>query len=741
MPDFQEIKFTVDSELLRELGERLVGRQYIALAELVKNSFDADATRVVIRIRPKSIEVSDNGHGMTYEDFATRWMRVGSTHKVEEVRSPGLGRPLTGSKGVGRLAVQFLASALELISVPSKARIRPGCRRAKLRAMVDWDAAVQAQDLTSATAQYSLTDPRSKSFPLDKPHGTTVRLKRLKHDWSPKEFEALAREVWFLQPPFRGLATATSGAASDFDVVLSSPDPDAVSLFQTQMARILDLYSSRLVGRLLPQHNSPQRKVQLSLQLEGQPAAPYEYSIPIRNGDRCLLDTLEFEIRIFTLQHRQPYGIPVQQARDYMEQWGGVHIYDAGFRIPYAGPDADWLRLEFDHSHRLTQSQLLPPELNVPMGLNFLPTNSRVLGVVRVDTTHEARVASLRSPPSAQYLQIQVSRDRLIGNDAFHQLRDAVRFALDYYAIRLATLRLEEKAATGDVETPRSLVEGVWEILEQHEKEIPHSIATKLRTELSRTIDSVREQSEWSTNHAGLLGAMATIGATAVAFDHQFHQQLTILEHHAASLDKAIGESSEATKLVGGHLERIKGWIRAARATRTIFSPITDERNRTARGRFRARRVVQRISRNMDPLLRGVTVDPTAIDPTLLLPEATYPVWMAVFHNVFLNASNAMLDSPRKRIGVSSFESASRRGIRVQDTGVGMDLAKAQDLFRPLERALDISSERRALGYGGAGLGLAIVRMLATDLRAEVRFVKPTQPFTTCFELAWEETG
>ena len=68
-PELKEIHFTVDSELLRELGERLVGRQYIALAELVKNSYDADASRVEIRIQDDCIEVSDNGHGMTYEDF------------------------------------------------------------------------------------------------------------------------------------------------------------------------------------------------------------------------------------------------------------------------------------------------------------------------------------------------------------------------------------------------------------------------------------------------------------------------------------------------------------------------------------------------------------------------------------------------------------------------------------------------------------------------------------------------
>ena len=43
-----DYKFTVDAELLRELGERLVGRPHIALAELIKNSYDADATKVEI---------------------------------------------------------------------------------------------------------------------------------------------------------------------------------------------------------------------------------------------------------------------------------------------------------------------------------------------------------------------------------------------------------------------------------------------------------------------------------------------------------------------------------------------------------------------------------------------------------------------------------------------------------------------------------------------------------------------
>ena len=382
MPARNTISFSVDSELLRELGERLVGRQYIALAELVKNSFDADATKVEIRIQEDCIEVADNGHGMSFADLRDRWMRVGSTHKSKQAISPEFKRPLTGSKGVGRLAVQFLSSELELTSVPKKSRVPVGSAPEEMLVIVDWDSAVHAGDLTQATAEYDLSEPNAH-FPSEMPHGTTVRLSKLKHEWSPKEFELLAREVWFLQPPFRSLTRSAKNEGTGFQVNLSSSDDKAVAAFNTQMSSILDLYRSRIVGRLEPEENpdsnSGKRTIQMSLELEREPAQGYRYEIPVNSTDQCLIDGLEFEIRIFNLQHRQAYGIPVQQARKYLADYGGVHIYDAGFRIPYAGAEADWLGLEIAHSHRLHASQLLPAELNVPTGLNDLPTNSRVM--------------------------------------------------------------------------------------------------------------------------------------------------------------------------------------------------------------------------------------------------------------------------------------------------------------------------------------------------------------------------
>ena len=123
----------------------------------------------------------------------------------------------------------------------------------------------------------------------------------------------------------------------------------------------------------------------------------------------------------------------------------------------------------------------------------------------------------------------------------------------------------------------------------------------------------------------------------------------------------------------------------------------------------------------------------------LLLPKASLVEWSAIFQNVFINAFNAMADSERREIEVSSSISGERRRVIVQDTGCGVDLESAEELFKPLVRKLKTSPERRALGYGGTGLGLTIVDLVASNLGCKVAFVEPTSAFSTAFAVSWRE--
>src|SRR5271155_3613817 len=111
--------FTVDASLLRELGEKLIGRAHIALAELVKNSYDADAANCRIEFGDNQIVISDDGTGISESEFHQYWMRIGTTHKVKE-GFPKAGRSLAGPKRVGPLSVQFLADEMTLESNSEK---------------------------------------------------------------------------------------------------------------------------------------------------------------------------------------------------------------------------------------------------------------------------------------------------------------------------------------------------------------------------------------------------------------------------------------------------------------------------------------------------------------------------------------------------------------------------------------------------------------------------------------------
>jgi len=93
--------FRVSPEVLLPLGVEQLQDPALAVLELVKNSWDADATKVKVLIeghRSKGkIVVADNGHSMTTSDFTDRWLVIGASHKRREETSEN-GRPLIGGK-------------------------------------------------------------------------------------------------------------------------------------------------------------------------------------------------------------------------------------------------------------------------------------------------------------------------------------------------------------------------------------------------------------------------------------------------------------------------------------------------------------------------------------------------------------------------------------------------------------------------------------------------------------------
>lgn len=720
-----QLNFSVDAALLRELGERLVGQRHIALAELIKNSYDADATRVVVRLFEDRIEVEDNGQGMDLSEFKNFWMRIGSPHKEHNRLSRKRERSVTGSKGVGRLSVQFLAHQIELITV-SDQNIN-----SELRAFVDWDNAVQQEDLTQATAKYFQTTT-STSFPDNKAHGTKLILHMLKHKWKVKDIENLARELWTLQPP------QIFGLSSGFVIDLIAPSyPKAAEHFQKQMEAVFDLWDARIIGELLDQTSDGKRRARIVVQFRN--GDQYEQQ-PL--FDNCV-HKANYEIRIFDLRGKQRFNIPVKEARGYMREYGGVHVYDAGFHLPYYGSQQDWLGIEQDHAQRLHRSQLLPEELQVTRALNDLPTNARIFGAAFIDTASEkSNTSQTEQSEETPHLAIQITRDRLIENQAFYSLHEFVRWGMDFYATRQRLRReLEEEKNFIQIKDVRSRYDNAIEALETYRSEIPPPIYEDLHETLDFVQEATKATDENYKQRTGLLGALAATGITALAFEHEIGQQKGLLKSVINDLQHLVKDRDFQSNVLNENIQKLELLLERFEQNRRLFSPLMESSDREKVSRLRAKPLLQEIYTLLGPLTRNVPLDINAIDRTLRFPPATIAEWNALFQNIFLNAINALIDTPRseRRIAVKSYMRGETYFVSIQDTGAGVDLNSAETLFQPFERKLELSSEREQLGVGGTGLGLAIVKTLAENRDCQVRFSKPDEGFATVFELSWRE--
>lgn len=778
----RDLNFTVDAALLRELGARLVGKPEIALAELIKNAYDADARHVQITFTGDEIVVEDDGHGMSAATFENYWMRVGTTHKAFERRSPELHRALTGSKGVGRLAAQLLASDLELVSVAlvdpategfeKRSRATPDQLHPLLTASVDWDSAVEQNELTRVTVPITEGGKR-QTFVGGSHTGTRLTLKNLTAEWDEDDFRALAREVWALQPPFE----VDKDAEESFDIQLVSDFEDVVDEFSEQMQSIFDTWQGRVRLSLLdddpdedvlfdfdclkdydededeeekqdrPSEAERWRRrdigatklLKVELDLRSPTAVSRNQYIRVPNSP---VDALSADILVFNLRNRQAHGIPVAVAREYMRTFGGVHLYDDKFRLPYYGPE-DWLNIERDHARRLSRSQLVPKSLRVAKGMQDLPTRQRIFGTATISTAHEREIAGDRGLRETEALAIQVSRDRLMDNIAFAGLRNLVRLGLDMYATEVAraksTMVSGQRTEPAPPPRPKDDLAAVRQVVSAAQAQLSAQQFESITDYLSEAEKHVQVIEDNSDAQAALFGTLATVGMTTLAWEHEATKHRLVVLDAAEALQRATTRGpDELREVVSAQASRLVEAAHRMNDVARLFRPVLDRDSRDTQASLRARRFLERTARQLSVLGRGARVTVQGVPRDLMLPPGTFAGWAAIFQNLLVNAFNAVLETPVRDVRIDAGESDGIGWVRIQDTGVGVDLAKAESFFQPFVRGMEDDPRRAQLGLGGSGLGLTIVRMIADTMGVTVQFAEPDPDYATAVVLEWK---
>lgn len=117
--------FKTKARAVELLGRKQIRDSVTALAEIMKNSYDADAKLLRVEFLTKDVEtpcivICDTGVGMDKEDLEDKWLVLGTPSKMEnpKKKSPG-GRPLMGAKGIGRLAISRLGQQMWMFTKKS----------------------------------------------------------------------------------------------------------------------------------------------------------------------------------------------------------------------------------------------------------------------------------------------------------------------------------------------------------------------------------------------------------------------------------------------------------------------------------------------------------------------------------------------------------------------------------------------------------------------------------------------
>lgn len=108
----------VASRIVDYLSSGLYNSPAACLKELVNNSYDADATRVDVFVKPDAdrIVVADDGIGMSRAEFVHHFERISESHKRDENDKTPSGRPKVGKIGIGFIAANELCDVMEIVS-------------------------------------------------------------------------------------------------------------------------------------------------------------------------------------------------------------------------------------------------------------------------------------------------------------------------------------------------------------------------------------------------------------------------------------------------------------------------------------------------------------------------------------------------------------------------------------------------------------------------------------------------
>ena len=355
------------SHIITLLGDELIGSNSLALFELVKNSYDADASFVRIHFENllkenSKIIIEDDGVGMSVETLSNAWLTIGTDYKRQEVKqSKTKHRTSLGNKGVGRLAVHRLANNI-ILETKTVDDITASILS------INWNDLIGSSDYIEGM---KVNVEHGIHSTLDGSHGTKIILHGLRDvHWNRAKVVDVVSKLMLIQNPF--------SKNDDFKIIVSSNEAKVTEWIESVRTQedFLDNALFHFEFRLIPSNNDDGnaeyswcyqfKPVNISTLEENHSSAesdvlsistkdfPFEENPEIqllKNRHLANIGTIEGEFYAFSMDSKiitPIYGSgSVGKVKDYVASQCGIKVFRDNIRVyNYGEPTDDWLGLD-----------------------------------------------------------------------------------------------------------------------------------------------------------------------------------------------------------------------------------------------------------------------------------------------------------------------------------------------------------------------------------------------------------
>ncbi|WP_368576304.1 ATP-binding protein [Acinetobacter baumannii] len=518
----EDLAFRPRARLLQMLGDQLIGSSRLAIFELVKNAYDADADTVLITLdkintSAAKIIVEDNGEGMSAEIIKNIWLVPAHDHKEQqkkEKRRTKAGRLPLGEKGLGRFAVHKLGNEIKLVT---RAKDSDECVL-----HINWQDLIDKPFLEDTRVEVVTRDPQVFT---GENTGTQITISNLREEnWTRGDVRKLLRQITSISTPFsdkrsdkfetllevKGHPDWTEGVA-DIDK-LKERAPWHITFTVKNGLLDLDYNFMGVPGIKVEPRHTIFREEKILL-----PSNVKKNKVVIDSEDLVGIGEIVGEFFIYDRDKLVISKFGEQQlVESFLNENGGIRVYRDNMRVyNYGEPGDDWLGLDLRR-------------VNVPgrhISRNII-VGSLDLSIEDSDGLHE-----------------KTNREGFIENETYTRFQQIV----------LSVLSIIETERQKDKERIRQVTETGKNIEEKKiEKPLTELRRLAKKHNLTDELEPLIEKTE--KNYNEMREVMLTSGFNNMGLAIVFHE----VEHGVRSLYRTIEHSEDITLIKDHAYELVK---------------------------------------------------------------------------------------------------------------------------------------------------------------------------------------